>query len=205
MSNREALPARTFKTRSFRQVTRTFRVDRRKGARMVEGRNTTRMYPELEEEDCQPLPRGRRGRKGGRESPRDGNPGKGYLLSWSLMLHYWLKMAGLPAGWLDGWLAQSWRHFNMRNYNVYLEPSGKGGWGERCTERYQCRVEHGTSQEIQAGRGGRGRGRGLSSGWRRRETGNTLFGGWPGLTFFVCPKSEGNRVIEELIRTRSAL
>lgn len=96
------------------------------------------------------------GRKGEGESPRDGNPGKGYLLSWSLMLHYWLKMAGLPAGWLDGWLAQSWRHFNMRNYNVYLEPSGKGGWGERCTKRYQCRVEHGTSQEIQSGEGGGG-------------------------------------------------
>lgn len=74
--------------RSFRQVTRTFRVDRREGARVVEGCNTTRMYPSSRRKTANPCLEVEGGGTKGGESPRDGNPGKGYLLSWSLMLHY---------------------------------------------------------------------------------------------------------------------
>lgn len=72
-----------------------------KGQGMVEGRNTTRMYPELEEEDCQPLPRGRRGRKGrGRESTRR-KPRERVSV---------VMVPDAPLlikdGWLAGWLAR---------------------------------------------------------------------------------------------------
>lgn len=52
------------------------------------------------EKGRQPLQIRSGGHKGVEKGPRDRNPGKGYLLSWSLMLHYWLKMAD----WLDGWM-----------------------------------------------------------------------------------------------------
>lgn len=87
----------------------------------------------------------------------------------------------------------------MRNYNVYLEPQGdekRDGRGQR-TERYQWgRIR----QTMRSKRKGRDLPRvaGKCALWVTLR-----FGNWP--AFFVCPKSEGNHVIEELIRTRSAL
>lgn len=74
----ESLAVRTFKMRSFRQVTRTFRVDRRKGARMVEGRNTTRMYPTSRRKTANPCLGAEGGGKGeGERVHETETPGKG--------------------------------------------------------------------------------------------------------------------------------
>lgn len=103
----------------------------------------------------------------------------------------------------------------MRNYNVYLEtPRGKDGEGGGETRGVDIRGR----ERERGGVASRGleydeprsvRSKGASDGLSRvtgegkySSAGDPALGNRP--AFFVCPKSEGNRVIEELIRTRSA-
>lgn len=117
----------------------------------------------------QPLPlSGERVTEGGKGSRRQRNPGKGYLLSWSLMLHYWLKMAG----WMDGWMGGRGRSRDaILICAIIMCTHSPGGW-------------YGGGEVV--------------------VPATPLLRNRPA---FLClpPESEGNRVIEELIRTRPVL
>lgn len=63
--------------RSFRQVTRTFRVDRREGARVVEGCNTTRMYQSSRRKTANPCLEVEGGGRRGERVHETETPGKG--------------------------------------------------------------------------------------------------------------------------------